>query len=104
MHQLDRSRLGRHGFDPVDEALLVGVGRVAGQGMHLSVDGFAFTVEMDIATGVVGIISLLLHRWAVSAGAGAAFVAFGGVLFLTWYRNLQAPDAAAEQAGEQLEP
>ena len=53
--------------------------------------------------GVVGVISLLLHRWAVSAGAGAAFVALGVLLFFTWYRNLQAPAAAAAQAEEQVE-
>jgi Na+/proline symporter len=54
-------------------------------------------------TGVVAVISLLLHRWTACAVSGAAFLVLGCVLYLTWYRNLQAPNAAAVQARERLE-
>jgi hypothetical protein len=39
-------------------------------------------------TGVVAVISLLLHRWSALALAGSGFVVLGVVLALIWYRNL----------------
>ena len=69
MDQLDGSRLFGHGGDPVDEALLVGVGGVAGQGVDAGRDGFAFSVEDDIAVGFVGI------RLDVPAGGAGGLVA-----------------------------
>ena len=56
MHQFDGPGFCGHGLDPIDKALLVGVGGVAGKGVNPGLDGFALPVEIDIAAGALGIL------------------------------------------------
>jgi hypothetical protein len=56
MHQLDRPGLVGHAFDPIHQALLIGVGRVAGKRVDLGLDRFALAVENDISAGSLAVL------------------------------------------------
>jgi len=53
-------------------------------------------------SGVVAVISLLMHQWTTCTIAGIVFGACGCVLNVTWFRKLQSHEAAAVQARELL--
>ena len=55
MNHFDGAGLFGHGFDPIDQALLVGVGGVTGKDVNLGFDGFALAVEIDISAGPLAI-------------------------------------------------
>ena len=57
----------------------------------------AFFATAWHVTGVVCVISLLLHRWNLSLGAVGVFAVLTVVLYVTWYRTLQSPEDAAAQ-------
>jgi hypothetical protein len=48
MNQLHRTGLFMHGRQPVNQAFLVGMGGVTGQGVDVRVDGFALAVQFDV--------------------------------------------------------
>jgi uncharacterized sodium:solute symporter family permease YidK len=54
-------------------------------------------------SGVVAVISLLLHEWASCTLGGAVFVTLGCTLYLTWYLKLQTRAEALAQTEEHLE-
>lgn len=54
----------------------------------IDLSNVAFGVIWQLS-GVVTVISLLFHKW-ISAGLGTGvFVALSGVLYFTWYKNLE---------------
>jgi hypothetical protein len=99
MHQFDGPGLFGHGRNPIDQALLVGVGGVAGKGVNPGLDRFALAVEIDIAAGSLAVSLDGPPGRAVGLVADEEDVVFGVVDAL--FQMIDDPAAGAHAAAGQ---